>query len=121
MLLTTLEPFDDLRRRGDRTVVVAQHGQIALADRQSGEAEKWLRQALTMAERIGNPTLRWKTHLAVGHLHTETKKPEMAQQEYRAARNVIDGMKASTKNPELRANLESSPMFQEVFELTTLD
>ena len=40
-------------------------GQIALADRQSGEAEKWLSQALTMAERIGNPTLCWKTHLAV--------------------------------------------------------
>ena len=96
-------------------------GQIALADRQSGEAEKWLRQALTMAERIGNPTLRWKTHLAVGHLHAETKRPEMARQAYRAARNVIDGMKASTKNPELRASLESSPMFQEVYDLTTLD
>jgi hypothetical protein len=45
----------------------------------------------------------------------------MARQAYRAARNVIDGMKASTKNPELRASLENSPMFQEVYDLTTLD
>jgi class 3 adenylate cyclase/tetratricopeptide (TPR) repeat protein/ribosomal protein L40E len=94
-------------------------GQIALADRQWGEAEKWLRQALTMAERIGNPTLCWKTHLAVGHLHAETKRSEMAQQAYLAARNVIDGMKASTKNPELRASLESSPMFSQIYDLTT--
>jgi tetratricopeptide (TPR) repeat protein len=96
-------------------------GEIGLVGRQWDEAKGALDQALTMAERIGNPTQLWKTHLVMGQLHTEAKRPEMAQRAYRAAREVVDGMKASTKNPELRASLGSSPMFQAVYDLTASD
>jgi class 3 adenylate cyclase/tetratricopeptide (TPR) repeat protein len=93
-------------------------GQIALADRQRDEAERWLRQALTLAETIGNPTQLWKTYLEWGRLHAEAKQPEVARQAYIAARDVVDGMKVGVKNPDLRANLESSPIFRQVYELS---
>jgi tetratricopeptide (TPR) repeat protein len=96
-------------------------GEIGLVGRQWDEAKGALDQALTIAERIGNPTQLWKTHLVMGQLHTEAKRPEMAQRANRAAREVLDGMKASTKNPELRASLGSSPMFQAVYDLTASD
>ena len=85
-------------------------GDIARARRQWDEAEGWLRQALTLAQTIGNPTQLWKTHLALGHLHDAARRPEQARQAYQAARVVIERVKASLKNPELRASLEHSPL-----------
>ncbi len=93
-------------------------GQIALASRQQDEAERWLQQALTLAETIGNPTQLWKTHLALGQLHAESKRPEVARQAYSAARVVVDDMKLGIKNPDLRANLDGSPIFRYVYELS---
>ena len=82
-------------------------GEIALARRQWDEAEGALRQALTIAQAIGNPTQLWKTHLAYGRLQTATRKPEQAQQAYHAAREVIERVKGSLQNPGLRASLEA--------------
>ncbi|MGH2670106.1 MAG: tetratricopeptide repeat protein, partial [bacterium] len=93
-------------------------GEIALARRQWDEAESALRQALTIAEQIGNPAQLWKAHLALGHLHTDTKKPELAQQAFQAAREVIDRIKGSLRNPGLRASLERAPMIQRIYELS---
>jgi Flp pilus assembly protein TadD len=93
-------------------------GQITLAGHQRDEAERWLRQALNLAETIGNPTQLWETHLALGRLHAEAKRPELARQAYIAARDVVDGMKVGIKNPDLRANLEGSPIFRQVYELS---
>jgi tetratricopeptide (TPR) repeat protein len=92
-------------------------GEIALVRRQWDEAEGVLRQALTIAEAIGNPTQLWRTHLALGRLHAATQKPERARQAYRSAREVIDRVKASLQNPGLRASLENSPLFQHVYAL----
>src|ERR671925_750815 len=63
-------------------------GEIALARRQWDEAEGVLRQALTIAQAIGNPTQLWRTHLALGRLYDATQKPERAQQAYQSAREV---------------------------------
>jgi len=93
-------------------------GEIALAHRQGNEAEEALRQALSIAEAIGNPTQLWKTHIALGQLHTETKRSEAAQQAYRAAREVIDRIKASLQNPGLRASLENSPLVRYIYDLS---
>jgi tetratricopeptide (TPR) repeat protein len=93
-------------------------GGIALARRQRDEAETALRQALTIAQAIGNPTELWKTHFALGRLYSETKKPEMARQAYQAAREVIDGIKARLQNPGLRASLESAPLIRQVYDLS---
>ena len=90
-------------------------GEIALAHRQWDEAAGWLQQALTLAQTIGNPTQLWKTHLALGRLHAEARQPEQARQAYQAAREVIERVKASVQNPELRASLEQSPLIQQVY------
>ena len=92
-------------------------GEIALARRQWDEAERALQQALTMAQAIGNPTQLWKTHLAYGRLYAATRKPEMAQQAYGAARDVIERVKGSLRDPGLRASLESSPLMRRVYDL----
>jgi tetratricopeptide (TPR) repeat protein len=92
-------------------------GEIALVRRQWDEAERMLRQALTIAQAIGNPTQLWRTHLALGRLHTASKKPERAQQAYQSAREVIDRVKASLQNPGLRASLENSPLIRHVYDL----
>jgi class 3 adenylate cyclase/tetratricopeptide (TPR) repeat protein len=93
-------------------------GEIALARGQWDEAEEALRRALAIAQAIANPTQLWKTHLAFGRLHSETKKPEAARQAYRAAREVIDRIKAGLQNPELRASLENSPLVRHTYDLS---
>jgi tetratricopeptide (TPR) repeat protein len=80
-------------------------------------AEGMLRQALSTAQAIGNPTQLWKTHLALGRLYDATKNPERARAAFRSAREVIDRVKASLQNPGLRASLENSPLIQHVYEL----
>lgn len=93
-------------------------GEIALARRQWDEAQHAFRQALTIAQAIGNPTQLWKAHLALGRLHTDAKKPELAEQEFQAAREVIDRIKESLQNPGLRASLEGAPMIQRIYDLS---
>jgi class 3 adenylate cyclase/tetratricopeptide (TPR) repeat protein len=94
-------------------------GEIARVRRQWDEAEQALRQALTLAQAIDNPTQLWKTHVALGHLHAEVKKTETARQAYQAARAVIDGIKARVENPVLRASLESASLIQQVYKLSS--
>jgi class 3 adenylate cyclase/tetratricopeptide (TPR) repeat protein len=80
-------------------------GEIALARQQRDEAAGWLRQALALAQVVGNPTQLWKTHLALGRLHAETQRPEQERQEYGAAHEVIDRLRESLQEPGLRASL----------------
>ena len=92
-------------------------GEMALARRQWDEAEGWWQQALTLAQSLGNPTQLWKTHLAVGRLYAESRRPEQARQAYQSARAVIHRVKASLQNPGLRASLEHSPLIRQVYDL----
>jgi tetratricopeptide (TPR) repeat protein len=89
-------------------------GEIALACRQWDETEGWLRQALELARAVGNPTQLWKTHLALGKLYAEARRPDQARQAYQAAREVIERVKVSLQDPGLRASLERSPLCQPV-------
>ncbi|MGH7263853.1 MAG: hypothetical protein ACREMB_03225 [Candidatus Rokuibacteriota bacterium] len=93
-------------------------GEIATARRMWEDAERALREALAVAEFIGNPIQLWKTHVAVGELHSERKTPDAARQAYGAARNVIERIKSRLHNPGLRASLESAPLIRRVYELT---
>jgi tetratricopeptide (TPR) repeat protein len=93
-------------------------GEIARTRRQWDEAAGWLRQALALAQTVGNPTQLWKTHLALGRLHAEARQPEQAQQAYHAAREVLERVKANVQNPELRASLDHSPLLQHVYDLS---
>jgi tetratricopeptide (TPR) repeat protein len=92
-------------------------GEIALARRQWDEAERALQQALALAMTVGNPTQLWKTHLAYGHLYTAIRKSEAAQQAYGAARDVIERVKGSLRDPGLRASLEGSPLMRRIYDL----
>ena len=67
-----------------------------------------VREALKIAEAIGNPTQLWKTHAALGRLHRERKNPDAAWQSYHAARLVVDGIKHRLQNPRLRASLDAA-------------
>ncbi|MBI3454687.1 MAG: AAA family ATPase [Candidatus Rokubacteria bacterium] len=89
-------------------------GEIALGRRQWDEAHEALRQALSVAQAIGNPTQLWKTHAILGRLHTQARNPDAARHAHQAARAVIEQMKAGLRHPELRASLESAPFARQV-------
>ena len=93
-------------------------GEIALHRRQWDEAETALREAVKIAEAIGNPTQLWKTHTALGRLHGERKNPDAAWQSYHAARLVVDGIKHRLQNPRLRASLDAASAIQRVYQLS---
>jgi tetratricopeptide (TPR) repeat protein len=96
-------------------------GEIALARRQWDEAAGWLRQALPLAQAVGNPPELWKTHLAVGRLYAASRQPEQARQAYQAAREVIERVKATVRNAELRAGLENASFIRQVYDLSASD
>jgi tetratricopeptide (TPR) repeat protein len=91
-------------------------GEIFLAHHHWTVAEGALREALAVAEWIGNPTQIWKTYVAFGRLHSERKKPDAARQAYEAARRVIERIKSGLQHPRLRASLESAPFIRQVYE-----
>jgi tetratricopeptide (TPR) repeat protein len=96
-------------------------GEIALLNKQWSEGEGWLKQALSLAQTVGNPTQLWKTHLALGRLQDEAKRPEMAHKAYRAAREVIDRVKKNLQDPGLRASFDRSPLIRQIYELSKFD
>ena len=96
-------------------------GDIALARRQWDESEAALRQALQVARAIASPTQLWKTHFAVGRLHREAKRPDLARTAYQAALAVVDQVKAGLRNPELRVSFERTPLIRQVYDLGALD
>jgi predicted ATPase len=91
-------------------------GEIALDRKQYTEAEAAFRKALNIAIFISNPTQLWKTHLSMGRFYGETGKQEDAQLSYRAARDVIDQIKSSLQNSDLRSNFENSTMIRKIYE-----
>ncbi len=92
-------------------------GQIALARRQLDDAETAFRQALTIAEAIGNPRQLWTARAALRRLHSARQQHRLAAQAYRGARDVLDGVKASLKDPMLRTSLEQAPAVRRLYDL----
>jgi tetratricopeptide (TPR) repeat protein len=89
-------------------------GQIATASRQPDEARIALDQALATARQIGNPSQLWKTHAAVGRFHEAAGRREEALAAYRAAREVLDGVRTRLQNVELRAALERAAFLRDL-------
>jgi tetratricopeptide (TPR) repeat protein len=96
-------------------------GEIALARRQWDEGEAALRQAMDIARVIASPTQLWKTHLAVGRLHSEAKRADLARPAYQAARAVVEQVRAGFRSPELRFSFERAPLVQRVYDLGALE
>jgi class 3 adenylate cyclase/tetratricopeptide (TPR) repeat protein len=84
-------------------------GEIAVLQRDWQTAEQALGSALAVARSVGHPPQLWKTHAALGRLHDERRDAEAATHAYRAARDVIDGVVAGLRDPELRAGLARDP------------
>ena len=92
------------------------HGELALARRRWDDAEHALRQALEVAQSIDNPTQLWKTHVALASLGTGRHRRDLAQQEWEAARQVINRIRDNIRHPGLSTSFSSSPIIHKVLE-----
>ena len=95
------------------------HGELALARRRWDDAEHALRQALEVAQSIDNPTQLWKTHVALASLNTGRHRRDLAQQEWEAAREVINRIRDNIRHPGLCTSFSYSPMIHKVLESET--
>jgi tetratricopeptide (TPR) repeat protein len=92
-------------------------GEIALHRRRMDDAEAAFRQAVTIAEAIGNPTQVWMSHAALGRLHGARQQHDLAGESYRGARAVLERVRGTLKDPSLRAALERAPAVRDVYRL----
>jgi len=92
-------------------------GEGAIARHAWDEADEALRRALAIAEAIGQPRQTWLSQVALGRLDAARGRREDALGRYRAAWAIISGLRAATRDPGLRAGLESSPLIREVEDL----
>jgi class 3 adenylate cyclase/tetratricopeptide (TPR) repeat protein len=93
-------------------------GEIARAQREWDDAERALGEALVASRTVGNPTQLWKTHLALGRLRAATGQHDVAREAYRAARGVVERTTAGLRDESLRATVERSPLFRELYDLS---
>ena len=91
-------------------------GEIALARHQLDDAETAFREALAIAEVIGNPTQLWTTHAALGRLLAARGRSAQAGEAYRAGRAVVERVKRTLKDERLRASLEQAAAVRRLFE-----
>ena len=89
-------------------------GEAALAHRRWDEADRRLKEALTLAEAFEGPREIWKTYAALGRLHTERKRPDAAASAYHAARQAVDPVLARLRDPRLRSGMEGASLIQEI-------
>jgi tetratricopeptide (TPR) repeat protein len=88
---------------------------IALASHRAREAEEPLRQALALAEAIGNPTQLWKTHVSCRRLYRALGQPHAADTAQAAALAVAEGLRANLSSPNARATFAQSPLLRAVY------
>jgi tetratricopeptide (TPR) repeat protein len=92
-------------------------GESATARHAWDEADDALRRSLAIGEGIGQPRQTWLSQLALGRLDAARGRRDDALGRYRAAWAIITGLRAATRDPGLRAGLESSPLIREVEDL----
>ena len=86
-------------------------GQILSAKGRFEEAEIELHRALSQAKELGNPTVLWNTHQALGNLLLKQDKREKARREFQAAVNVVQGIAEDLTDVELKEGyLQSEPV-----------
>jgi tetratricopeptide (TPR) repeat protein len=89
-------------------------GAAATARRRWDDADAALREALAIAEAIGEPRQTWKSLAALGRLHRGRGQPDGAYRHYRAARDLVDQIPSSLSDASLRRGLETSPDIEEI-------
>jgi class 3 adenylate cyclase/tetratricopeptide (TPR) repeat protein len=96
-------------------------GEIAMARTNWEDAEAALGKALAFAERTGNPTQLWKTHLALGRLYKETQRVDQGRNSTKAASVILDSIGQKLQNPELQAGFNESPQFRAIQDQCAID
>jgi len=89
---------------------------IAKARLHCEEAEDCLRTAMGYAHRLRNPTQLWKTHLALGQLHCDTGRGDVARSSFAATRRIIGDVGRRLETPGLKEGFECSPLIRDVHE-----
>jgi class 3 adenylate cyclase/tetratricopeptide (TPR) repeat protein len=89
-------------------------GEVALARRAWDDALAWLRQALDIAQGIGEPGQTLRAHAALGRLHRARGEPDAARQDYRAGRALVERVLAGVSDAGLRSGLEASRDIREI-------
>ena len=96
-------------------------GDVARARRMWDDADHALREALAVAEFIGNPTQLWLTHTALAALQSQRNAPDAARQAHDAARGVIEHVKSGLQNPRLRASLQGASHLRRMYDSAATD
>lgn len=95
----------------------AELGEVAALQRRWNDAEQALREALTIAQAIGNPGQLWRTHAAMGRFRAAAGKADDARAASSAARDVLRGVIAGLATPELKSTLQRAAFVQRINEL----
>jgi class 3 adenylate cyclase/tetratricopeptide (TPR) repeat protein len=89
-------------------------GESATMSRAWGDADDALRRALAIAETIEQPRQMWLNQLALGRLQAALGRKDEARERGRAALDAVTTVRARTREPSLRAGLESAPAIREI-------
>jgi tetratricopeptide (TPR) repeat protein len=84
-------------------------GEVALLRNELDPALALLREALTIAREIGQPTEIWKAQEALARLHAEARRPDQAELSSRAAIEVLAQLEARVRHPDLVRAFKVSP------------
>jgi predicted negative regulator of RcsB-dependent stress response len=89
---------------------------IALARLDLDEAREQARRAIVIADRIRNPTLRWKTRTLLGDALLRSGRTDEARAAFEAAAEIVADVAAGIADAQLRRSLERSAAVVELRE-----
>ena len=78
-------------------------GLLALENGQAAEAEERFRQALDVAEAIGNPEYAWRAHMGLGRAALALGRVDAAEEELRTAVAAVERLRRTLPEAGLRA------------------
>ena len=91
-------------------------GEIAMRRRRWDDADQALREALALADAVGNPGQLWRTHAARGRLADARGQIDEGRTAYAAAQRVIERVRAALTTAETRAALAHAAFVQQLAE-----
>ncbi len=89
-------------------------GEVATTAGRWDEAEQALREALVIAEAIGNPTQLWRTYGALARFHAGRGDKDAARRAAGDGVRVVDRVLAGLKDETLRGSLEGLALVREL-------
>ncbi len=109
-------PFRKYQVRAQRL-----QGTIFAAREKPEEAQEEFRQALEIAEELGNPTQLWRTHQALGIIYRGNGNETKAGQQFGKSLAVVEDIAAGLSDPGLKEGFLNSLPIREVFALAQIN